>query len=351
MIFGSDNEAGASPAVLSAVAKAFGSSADAYGNDRFSADAQEALREVFDSDLRAYFVVSGTAANTLALSTMTKPWEGTICHNQAHILLDESTGPSLLSGGAGLLPVPSRDLKLTVGALESMLERIPNDPPHNVRPSALSLSQASECGQVYAPDEVSDLCGFARTNNLAVHMDGARFANAVAHLGCKPSEVSSAAGVDVLTLGATKNGAMAAEAILFFNQTLVTDFEYQVKRTGHLVSKGRLFGAQFVPWLEDGHWLELARHANDMAQSLRAIVGSHAEMRLAFETQSNESFVVMPTELFERLIAAGATMYDWYLDALPTGAELGDGETLVRLVASFATTDDQVEEFRQFVGG
>lgn len=351
MIFGSDNEAGASPQVLAAVAEAFRSNNSAYGNDSYSVAAEAALQEMFETDLKAFFVVSGTAANTLALSTIAKPWEGTVCHHQAHILLDESTGPALFSGGGALLPAPTRELKLDVPAIEHMLAKIPNDPPHNIRPAALSLSQASECGQVYSPGEVTELCEFARGSNLKVHMDGARFANAIAHLGCAPAEVSSHAGVDVLTLGATKNGALAAEAILFFDPTLATDFDFQVKRTGHLISKGRVFGAQFIPWLADGHWLDLAAHANAMAQSLRSIIKSSPHMRLAFETQSNETFVVMPRGQFDSLIAAGATMYDWYLDALPPGTELDDGEVLARLVTSFATPQSEIDQFAEMVSG
>lgn len=349
MIFGSDNQAGASNKVMKAVSEAFASTGSAYGSDIHSLAAQDALAELFGVDLRAFFVVSGTAANTLALSTLVKPWEGTICHHQAHILLDESTGPALVTGGASLLPAPTRRLKLDPDGLAEMLHRIPNDPPHNVRPAAISISQASECGQVYTPSEVAAIGQTAKRHGLSMHMDGARFANAVAHLRCHPAEVTCAAGVDVLTLGATKNGALAAEAIVFFDTSLVTDFEFQLKRTGHLVSKGRFFGAQFVSWLHDGHWLDLATHANSMAEALRSVVTDTPKMRLAFETQSNESFVVMPKALFESLIEAGATMYDWYPDALPPGVEIGPDEVLVRLVTSFASTRSHLAEFEAAV--
>jgi threonine aldolase len=345
MIFGSDNQAGASTQVMKAVSEAFASGGSAYGTDAHSSAAEDALRELFGVDLRAFFVVSGTAANTLALSTLAKPWEGTICHHQAHILLDESTGPALVTGGASLLPVPSRSLKLDPGNLAEMLDRIPNDPPHNVRPAAISISQASECGQVYTPTEVAAIGQLGRDRGLSLHMDGARFSNAVAHLGCHPAEITAAAGVDVLTLGATKNGALAAEAIVFFDTSLATDFEFQVKRTGHLVSKGRLFGSQFVAWLDRGHWLDLATHANSMATALRLTIDASSKMRLAFSTESNESFVIMKRDMLDHLIESGATMYDWYPDALPPGVETEPGEVLVRMVTSFATTASQLEEF------
>ncbi len=345
MIFGSDNQGGASDAVLAGLADAFRSTASAYGTDEYCAAAEEKLKQVFDTDLKAFFVVSGTASNTLALSTMTRPWEGIICHHQAHIILDESSGPALFSGGASLLPAPTREVKLDAAGLATMLERLPNEVPHNIRPAALSISQASECGQVYTPDEVRSLTEFAKGAGLSVHMDGARFANAVAALDCHPADVSARAGVDVLSLGATKNGAVAAEAILFFDKDLVIDFEYQLKRTGHLVSKGRMFGAQFVPWLADEHWLDLATIANDMAKRLRGAVDGLQGMRLAFETQSNESFIILDRALFAALMDAGASMYDWYPDALPPGVECGDDEMLARLVTSFATTDAEIDEF------
>lgn len=345
MIFGSDNQSAASLSVLKGLIEAFTVPGEAYGSDAYCKAAEEALKSTFGTDLSAFFVVSGTAANSLALASMAKPWQGIICHHQAHIILDESSAPALFTGGASLLPVPTKQLKLEPASLREMLERLPSDRPHNIEPRVLSLSQASECGQVYSPPEVETLSAVAGQAGLLVHMDGARFANAVAALKCDPGDVSWRAGVDVLTLGATKNGAVAAEAIVFFNKNLAEDFDFQLKRSGHLVSKGRFFGAQFVPWLAEGHWLQLATTANEMALSLRARVETQPEMRLAFETQSNETFVFMQRQLFDGLIAAGASMYGWYPDALPPDVNAGEGEVLVRLVTSFATTGDEITDF------
>lgn len=346
MIFGSDNLAGASARIVKAVSDAYTNTTEsAYGEDSFSRAAVNALSQVFEADVSAYFVVSGTAANTLALSTMVQPWDGIICHHQAHILLDESSGPALITGGASLLPVPSKDLKITPAALTAMLQRLPNEPPHNIRPKALSISQANEGGQIYSADEIKALSQIARQRDMYVHMDGARFANAVAALDCHPADITWKAGVDALCLGATKNGAVAAEAIVFFDRSLARDFEYRLKRSGHLVSKSRLFGAQFLAWLEDDHWLHLARAANGKAQELRARIDTLDGIRLAFDTQSNESFIILQQKLYAQLIEEGATMYAWYLDSLPDNVVLMEGEVLARMVTSFQTDSAQIDSF------
>ena len=345
MIFGSDNQAGASEQVLDAITGAYRTHHDAYGADSITAAAVDALRATFDTDLTACFVSSGTAANMLALSTMVQPWDGVVCHHQAHILLDESTGPSLFTGGASMLPVPDRDLRLHPDRLVTMLDRLPNDGPHNVRPRALSITQANECGQVHTVAEIAALTEVARERNLRVHMDGARFANAVARLGVHPADITWRAGVDILCLGASKNGAVAAEAIVFFDRDLAVDVEYRLKRTGHLTSKGRLYGAQFLAWLADDHWLDLARTANRQADRLRDGVSGLAGIRFAWSSESNELFVVLDRRVHESLVAAGASMYAWYPNALPAGERLADHEVLARLVTSFATTDAHVDEF------
>lgn len=345
MIFGSDNQAGASPQVLEALNQAYRGTASSYGSDDYCAAAADALRECFDTDLCAFFVVSGTAANTLALSTMVNPWDGIVCHHQAHILLDESSAPALITGGASVMPVPAKQLKIRPADLSRMLTRIPNDPPHNIRPAALSVSQANECGQVYTASEIAELADVAHAAGMSVHMDGARFANAVAALDCRPADITWKAGVDALCLGATKNGAIAAEAVIFFDQALAENFDYRLKRTGHLVSKGRLFGAQFLAWLRDDHWLDLAATANEAARKLRAGITATEGIRLAFESKSNESFIILSKRDFTQLLDAGASLYSWYPDALPEGVHMADDEMLARLVTSFATRQTEVDNF------
>lgn len=348
VIFGSDNQAGASDQVLEAITAAYsGSAQDAYGSDSYTEAGAAAICEAFDTDAKVFFVSSGTAANMLALSAMVEPWDGIVCHHQAHILLDESTGPAMFSGGAGLLAVPDRTVRLTPAQLDDMMKRLPSDVPHNVRPRAFSVTQANECGQVYSVDEVSALNEMAKSHGLRTHMDGARFANAVAALGVEPSQLTWKAGVDVLCLGASKNGAVAAEAIVFFDQSLAKDFEYRMKRTGHLTSKARLYGAQFSAWLANDHWLDLAEHANTKAEELRRAIVALDGLRLAWDCQSNESFVIFDKALFSRLLEAGVSMYDWYLNAMPADEGIGDDEQLARMVTSFATTTEDIEAFVQ----
>lgn len=345
VMFGSDNQAGATPQVLEAIAAAYAGAAGAYGDDAFTEAGVEALRETFETDLDAVFVSSGTAANMLALAAMVQPWEGIVCHHQAHILLDESTGPAMFTGGAAVLPLPERNLRMTAADVAEFMDRHPNGPPHNIRPTALSLTQANECGQVATVAEVTDIAAVAHERGLAVHMDGARFANAVAALDVHPADLTWRAGVDVLCLGASKNGAVAAEAIVFFDRSLATDIDHRLKRTGHLTSKGRLYGAQFTAWLADDHWLDLGHQANGAAVSLRSAIDVLPGVRLAWPSQSNESFVVIDRPLFGALLDAGVSMYEWYPNALPAGDELADDEVLARLVTSFATSSDDIDAF------
>lgn len=345
MQFGSDNQTGASPRVMEMLARANAGHTHGYGNDEWTERAVEALKAVFQCDLSAFFVPTGTAANALALSNLVKPWETTLCHDQAHVALDESTAHEFFGGGARIRGISRGDGKLESRHLEQYFRFTGVEIPHNSQARALSISQASENGLVHTPAELLALCEIAHQNGLHVHMDGARFSNAVASLGCAPADITWKAGVDVLCLGATKNGALAAEAVIFFKRELADDFVHRRKRSGHLLSKGRLFGAQFVGWLEDGYWLELARHANAEAARLAGGLSSISGVRLVWPAQANELFVVMPKAIAARLKSAGAEFYEWYLDALPPGTRLAEDETFVRLVTSFVTTDEQVDEF------
>jgi len=346
MDFGSDNQSGVSPRILQAILDACSATAGSYGSDPWTREAEDAVARVFGCEPQVFFVATGTAANCLALSALVPSWGAIFCHRQAHIATDESTAPEFFTGGARLVTVATDSGKITPDALRAALERLPDVPPHSVRPAALSLTQATENGLVYTPEELRELATIAHAHGMHVHMDGARFANAVAALGCTPAELSSAAGVDVLSLGASKNGALAVEAVVFFNTGLATDFAMRRKRAGQLVSKGRLFGAQFNAWLDDDHWLQLARQANDGARMLAAALRSHAEVSLAWPVQVNEVFVVMPRALLDRLHEAGVQCYDWYPDSLPAGMPLAAGEVPVRFVTAWSTTREDVAAFQ-----
>lgn len=349
MNFGSDNQAGAAPRILEAIAHAYQGPATAYGGDDFTTRAEARLKDLFECDLSAFFVSTGTAANTLALSTLAQPWEGIYTHGHAHVLTSESTAPALMTGGASLLPVRGDSLRLSASQFDAHLTQVERQSTHTVRPAALSLSQSNELGQVYPLQDLSDLCGLAKGRGLKVHMDGARFTNAVAALGCSPADMSWRAGVDVLCLGATKCGAVAAEAVIFFDKALAKDFSYRVKRSGHLVSKGRLFGAQFLAWLEDDYWRALATHANQMATDLRTMLEKTDGVRLAFPSQANESFAIMPRALVASLHKAGATLFEWPQGGLPGEIEIGEDERLMRLVTSFATRHEELVALRAHI--
>lgn len=351
MYFGSDNQTGASLKVLGMLAEANNEYSHGYGDDRWTDQAIEALKALFECDLEAYFVATGTAANSLALSCMVQPWEAILCHDSAHIILDESTAPELFTGGARLLSVSNGQGKITPEHLENYFQTIGTDYPHNVRATALSITQASESGLVYTPTEISALSRVAKGNGLSIHMDGARFANAVASQQVAPAELSWKAGVDVLCLGATKCGALCAEVVIFFNKELAKTFVHRRKRGGHLLSKGRVFGAQMVGWLQDDHWLELAKHANTQAAKLAEAINGIDGLQLVWPVESNELFVVMPKGLATYLRDAGAEFYDWYVDTLPPNVTLQDDQQFARLVTSFATQDSHRHEFSELIRG
>jgi threonine aldolase len=345
MHFRSDNQTGASDRVMETLALANRGTTPGYGDDEWSTRAVDILKETFGCELEAFFVLTGTAANSLALSCLVDPWHSILCHAKAHIIRDESTAPELFTGGARLVPISGGDGKLEARHLDRYFRISDAHVPHNSIPRALSITQAAENGLVYTPEEIASITTAAHGHGLSVHMDGARFANAVAALGCPPADISWKAGVDVLCLGATKNGALAAEAVIFFRKGLAEEFIYRRKRGGHLLSKGRLFGAQFLAWLQDGHWLELAGHANAQATRLSRALTSIPGIRLAWPVQANELFVILPEILVHQLLAAGAEFYEWDRASLPADTILEAQETLIRLVTSFATRDQDVERF------
>ncbi|MBP8307179.1 MAG: low specificity L-threonine aldolase [Burkholderiaceae bacterium] len=268
-----------------------------------------------------------------------------LCHAQSHIVTDESTAPEFFTGGARAVGIAHDDAKLTAAALREHLAHAGRDQPHNPQAGAVSIAQATECGLVYTPDEVAALADCAHAHAMALHMDGARFANAVVSLQCSPAELSWRAGVDILTLGASKNGCWAAEAIVVFRKDLAAGMEHRRKRAGHLLAKGRLLGAQMLGWLRDGHWLDLARHANGKAAQLARRIAEVPGVSLVWPVQANELFLLMPRELALRLQGEGAEFYEWYVSALPPGQGARPDQMFVRLVCSFATTDEQIDTF------
>ena len=338
MNFASDNTAPASPEILAALQRANEGVVKSYGADPLTDRVRERLAALFDCALVAHPVGTGTAANALALATLVQPYGAVICAEEAHIATDECGAPEFYTGGAKLIPLPSADGKIHPAQIEAIVARAIDGGVHHVQPQAVSITQATEWGTVYTPAEIVAISAVCRKHGLKLHMDGARFANAVAHLGCTPAALSWQAGVDVLSFGATKNGALAAEAVVFFDAAAEAGFERRRKRAGQLWSKMRYLSAQLDAYLTDGLWLRNATHANTMAarlaQGLRAVPG----VWLVQKPQANELFVAMPEPLIERLLAEGAYFYRWI-------ARPGEAMPVVRLVTAFSTSEEEVDRF------
>jgi len=306
MRFLSDNTASVCPEILAALSEANRDLMVAYGDDPWTGRLDEVLGELFGTESRAFAVATGTAANSLALATVTPPYGAIYCHPEAHIAVDECGAPGFFSGGAQLERIAGEQAKLTAEALAATLDAH-SVSVHSVQPAAVSISQATELGTAYRPAEIAALSEVAHERGLHVHMDGARFANAVTYLGCHPGDVTWRAGVDVLSFGATKNGALGAEAVVFFNPGLVRDFELRRKRAGHLLSKSRFVSAQLLAYVESGVWRRNAHRANQLAQR----IGGAAGNRLLHPVEANEVFVELGADRKASLRAAGFEFYDW----------------------------------------
>jgi threonine aldolase len=305
MRFFSDNAASVHPAVLDALARA--NRVDtAYDGDALSKSLDAAFSELFETKVAALWIASGTAANSLALASLCPPHGSILCHRDAHIQNDECGAPEFYTHGAKLLLGEGEGAKLTPATATAALDAVAND-VHRVQPHALSITNATEYGCVYTPDEVAALGSLARARGLGFHMDGARFANAIAHLGCSPADVTWRAGVDILSFGFVKNGGMSAEALIFFDPAKVGATPQRRKRAGHLLSKGRYLAAQLLALLEEDRWLANARAANAKAQVLAGAAGA----RLLHPVQANELFLRMTPDEAAKLRAQGFDFYDW----------------------------------------
>ena len=306
MRFYSDNTATAAPEILTAIAEANQGHTIAYGDDPWTQRLDETLGKYFGPPVRAFPVATGTAANSLSLATLSPPWGAIYAHEEAHIGVDECGAPQFFSGGAQLVSLPGEHGKLTCEILGAAVDKHPAN-VHTVQPAVVSLSQATELGTAYRPAEIAAISQLARDLGLKVHMDGARFANALTFLDCHPGDVTWRAGVDVLSFGATKNGALAAEAVVFFNPDLVRDFEFRRKRAGHLLSKSRFVAAQLLAYVESGVWQRNAHRANDLAGRIGRAAGS----ALLHPVEANEVFVQLGDDRKAQLRNAGFEFYDW----------------------------------------
>jgi threonine aldolase len=337
MNFASDNSYGAWPEIVAAIGAAATGAVPSYGDDALTAKVRARLAELFEREPVVFPVISGTAANALALATLVPPHGAIFCHGESHIAVDECGAPEFFTHGAKLVPLEGEGAKLVPETLERALGHFQKGFVHHVQPACLSITQSTELGTVYRPGEIAALSALAHAHGMKVHMDGARFANALAHLGCTPAEATWRAGVDAMSFGATKNGALGAEAVIFFNPAEARDFEYRRKKAGHLLSKMRFISAQLDAYLEGTRWLDRAACANGLARKLAEGLRGVPGVELAHPVEANAVFAYLPDAMVARLRRQGAVFYDW---SPPKG-----GRTLVRLVASFATPDEDVMRF------
>ncbi len=335
MIFTSDNASCASPEVMAAVLAANSGYEASYGADAAMARVTAMIRDIFDApDAAVYLVATGTAANALALAAHVQPYHAIFAHTAAHIEMDECGAPEFFTNGAKIIRVAGDHGKIEPAALDAALNATGNS-VHGVQKGMLSLTNVTEAGTVYSPAETAALAALAKAHNIPVHLDGARFANAVIATGAHPADLTWRAGVDVLSFGGTKNGCLGVEAVVMFNPARAWEFELRRKRAGHLLSKHRYLSAQMEGYLEGGAWLPRAAHAGAMAQRLaNGLVARGAT--LLHPVDANMMFVQWPAGTSARLRSAGAAFYD-----MPSG----EGLEGARLVASWSTTEADVDGF------
>lgn len=344
MIFASDNWAGAHPAISENLARHSSGYASPYGSSDLDKTVERKFCDIFERDVSVFFVATGTAANALALASVNKPGGVTFCHREAHVIEDECGAPEWFTGGARLCAVDGPDGKINTGNLRHAIKRYPAEFVHSGQPMAVTITQATEIGTVHTLAEIDAISSVAKENGLPLHMDGARFANALVTLGCSPAEMTWKRGVDILSFGGTKNGCWCAEALIVMNPAHSGQVPFLRKRAAQLFSKSRFIAAQFDAYLKDDLWLNLASHANQMTVKLADAIRTSKTVRLAWEPQANEVFGIIKSIEAERLKAVGAVFYDWHV---PHGSHvvMGQDEVLVRMVTSYATTPEDVAEF------
>ncbi|MET3791595.1 threonine aldolase family protein [Aquamicrobium terrae] len=349
MFFASDNWAGAHPAIAARLSGAAGGFSAAYGDGDLDKAVCDRFGEIFEHEVAVFFVATGTAANALSLASYGKPGGISFCHTQAHVMEDECGAVEYLSGGGRLHGIGGALGRIDPGELERALDRFVPEFVHAGRPTAVSITQSTEIGTVYSLDEIAAISALAKRHSLPLHLDGARFANALVALETTPAEMTWKRGVDIVSFGGTKNGCWCAEAIVVFDPGRARELAFLRKRAGQLFSKSRFVAAQFDAYFRDDLWLENARHSNSMAASLAAAIEAAPGLRLGWQPQANEVFAVITDDRAEKLQAAGAAFYDWPLPAGSTET-LGENEKLYRFVTSFATTAEDIDRFASLVG-
>ncbi len=348
MNFTSDNWSGVHPAIADNLSRHATGVARAYGQSDLDKRIEAKFCELFEREVAVFFVGTGTAANSLALAALNRPGGVVFCHSEAHIIKDECGAPEWFTGGARLQPVTGNSGKINPAKLIRELSHFRPDFIHAGQPMAVSITQATEVGTVYQPDEIETIAEICRSKSIPLHMDGARIANALAASDISPADMTWKRGVDALSFGGTKNGCWCAESMVFFDPSAAKDLPYIRKRAAQLFSKTRFIAAQLEAYLQDDLWLQLAAAANEKAANLARILSADTRCRLAWETGANEVFVVVKESLADIWIHAGLGCYKW-----PAPEDIADDlakdEIILRLVTSFATTDAEIRNFEQLV--
>ncbi len=329
--FASDNYAGVCPEAWAAMTQANAGHEVSYGDDSWTARAADLIRDVFETSCEVFFVFNGTSANSLSLASLCQSYHSILCHEIAHVEVSECGAPEFFANGTKVLLLPGADGKIDPAAIEKTVNK--RTDVHYPKPRGLSLTQATEVGTVYSVDELKAIWGVARQFGLRIHMDGARFANAVVSLGVKPKEITWQAGIDVLSFGGTKNGIAVGEAVVFFNHDLAREFDYRCKQGGQLASKMRFLSAPWVGMLQDGAWLRHAQHANAMARRLEAGLRGLPRVQIAFPVQTNAVFATIPDDLVQGMYRRGWKFY------------VNVGVDYARLMCSWDTTEGDVDSF------
>jgi threonine aldolase len=336
--FQSDNQSSVFPEIIDYLKLVNEDSSLAYGADEVTKLATNMLTDLFETNLKVLFVSSGTAANSIALSSICPPYGGIFCSDNAHIGGDECGAPEFFSGGAKLLPVPTVDALIREKNLVNTINNYGLHGIHEILPSAISLTQASELGTIYTPDDIHKITNTAKKYNLKTHMDGARFSNACASLNCKPSELTWKNGIDILSLGTTKNGTISCEAIIVFNQEIIDDIERRQKRSGHLWSKNRFMAGQIIKWIEDDKWLKAAKKANLHAQNIMNSLKKINNVTIEYNVDINMVFACIPLKI-QALLKENNVMFN------PWNGK----NNLTRFVTSWDTKNSELSLFKSII--
>ncbi len=329
--FASDNCAGICPEAWAALEAANSGHAAGYGDDEWTRQAADKIRELFETSCEVFFVFNGTAANSLALASLCQSYHSILCHEYAHLERDECGAPEFFSNGTKVLLMPGENSKISPNTIAECVNR--RTDIHYPKPKAVSLTQSTELGTVYTADELQAIAEQTRRLNLKLHMDGARFANAVASLQTAPKEITWQAGVDVLCFGGTKNGTPVGDAVVFFDRALAAEFDYRCKQSGQLASKMRYLAAPWVGMLDNGVWLRHASHANAMAKQLHNTLRQLPGLKVLFPPQANAVFVEMPQPVIQAMHQKGWQFYTFI------------GESGCRLMCSWDTTEEDIQDF------